>query len=238
VVPDLATTLPMSPKRKMLTPENWTSVSYVVAAVPVPDFAISAFPSSQSVAAGGSVSYGVSVAASNGFTGDIGLSVTGLPSGTSATFTPVTVAAPGSSTLDITSITSTPTGSYTLVVSGTAADGTTRSTTATYTVTAAVIPDFTLDVSPKSRVITKKTSTSYTATIAARGGFSGVVTFAVAGLPAGATASFSPPTVTTVGTSKLTLTTSSSSPIGQYKLQITASSGSLSRTATAALTIK
>jgi hypothetical protein len=44
-----------------------------------PDFTISAAPTSKNVVAGGSASYSVGVTALNGFTGDVSLSVGGLP---------------------------------------------------------------------------------------------------------------------------------------------------------------
>ena len=54
-----------------------------------PDFGLAVAPSSATVAAGGSAGYAVTVSALNGFTGDVAsLSVTGLPAGASASFSP------------------------------------------------------------------------------------------------------------------------------------------------------
>jgi photosystem II stability/assembly factor-like uncharacterized protein len=215
-----------------------TILGRIVSSTPLPDFAVSGSPSSQTVTAGGSASYSISVSVSNGFSGNVALSATGLPSGSSATFAPETVAAPGNATLTVTSSSNTPAGSYPLTVTGTATDGTTHSTSLTYIVTAQAVSDFVLDVSPKSRQIAKKTSTTYTASITATGGFSGVVSFAITGLPAGATASFSPATVNTSGSSKLTVNTAAGTPAGQYTLQIQASSGSISHTSSVKLTVR
>ena len=47
---------------------------------------------------------------------------------------------------------------------------------------------------PASRTIVQGKSTTYTATMTTKTGFSGTVAFSVTGLPAGATATFSPTT--------------------------------------------
>lgn len=84
-----------------------------------PDFTISATPSSRNVVQGSSTTYTVSVAAQNGFTGTVGLGASGLPSGASAGFNPVSINGSGSSTLTVTTASTTPPGTYTLSVNGT-----------------------------------------------------------------------------------------------------------------------
>ena len=68
------------------------------------------------------------------------------------------------------------------------------------------------------------------------GGFAGSVDLAVGGLPAGATASFSP--ASTAGTSTLSVQTARNAKPGTSTLTITGTSGTLTRTATATLQIK
>ncbi len=94
-----------------------TTVSLVVNAPP--DFSISASPSSQTVTAGQSTTYSVTVSAINGFTGTVTLSASGLPSGATGSFTPTSVATSGTSTLAVTTASSTPAGTYTLTITGT-----------------------------------------------------------------------------------------------------------------------
>ena len=72
-----------------------------------PDFMTSSTPASQSVVAGGSARYSVGVTALNGFTGDVSLSVVGLPASVGATFTPATITTAGSSQLALSTSTST-----------------------------------------------------------------------------------------------------------------------------------
>jgi hypothetical protein len=73
--------------------------------------------------------------------------------------------------------------------------------------------------------------------VAPSGGFTGTVGLSASGLPTGATASFNPSSLTTSGTSTLTVSTANSTPAASYPLTITGTSGSLSQTATATLVV-
>jgi hypothetical protein len=74
----------------------------VVVSPPAADFTISASPSSQTVKRKSSVTYKVTVAASNGVSSSVSLSVSGLPSKATASFSPNPVStSAGSSTLTI-----------------------------------------------------------------------------------------------------------------------------------------
>src|SRR6266567_4238560 len=87
------------------------------AAVSAPvDFTLSASPASQAMTPGGLTSYSVAINPTGGFTGQVTLSVSGVPSGGSDSFTPNPATA--SSTLSVTTSTSTPAGSYTLTITG------------------------------------------------------------------------------------------------------------------------
>src|SRR5207247_2055955 len=78
-------------------------------------FTVAASPASQTVWQGGSTSYGVTINPTGGFTGQVTLSVSGLPGGASGTFAPNP--ATGSSTLSVATSASTA-GSYTLTLTG------------------------------------------------------------------------------------------------------------------------
>ena len=88
-------------------------------------------------------------------------------------------------------------------------------------------PDFSLSASPASQTVAPGASTTYNVTVTQSGGFSGTVTFSPSGLPAGAGADFSPPSVNGSGSSTMTVTTSGATPPGSYTLTITGTSGSL-----------
>jgi subtilase family serine protease len=200
----------------------------------VSDFTISASPSSQSANQGTTANYTVSLTPLNGFSNTVSFSISGLPAGATATFTPASLAGSGTSTLAITTTASTPTGSYPLTITGT--DGIlTHTTPITMVVT---VPDFSLSATPASQAIVSGDSTSYTATIAPLNGYTGTVSFSVSGLPAGATATFTPASVTTSGSSTLAIsTTAGTTPAGNYVLTITASDGTLTHTAAVNLSV-
>lgn len=97
--------------------------------------------------------------------------------------------------------------------------------------------NFTLSVSPSSRTVSKGGSASYSVSVSPLNGFTGTVNFAVAGVPSGATASFSPATITTSGTTKLAIATKLSAK-GTFTLTITGTSGTLTNSVKATLVIK
>jgi PKD repeat protein len=87
--------------------------------VTVSDFSLSATPPSQSVLPGGGASFTATVMPLNGFTGTVTFSVSGLPSGATASFNPSAVSTSGSTTLSVSTSSSTPAGSYPLTITGT-----------------------------------------------------------------------------------------------------------------------
>ena len=198
------------------------------------DFSVSATPPSRTVAPAAGTSYTVNVTPSNGFTGTVNFSVTGLPSGATASFTPASVAGSGSTTLSVNTASSTPTGTSTLTITATSG---TLTHTAQVTLVVAQPADFSVSATPSSRTVAPAAGTSYTVNVTPSNGFTGTVNFSVTGLPSGATASFSPSSVAGSGSSNLSLNTSSSTPGGTYPLTITATSGSLVHSTQVTLTV-
>lgn len=98
-------------------------------------------------------------------------------------------------------------------------------------------PDFSVTATPSSQNVAPGKSTSYTVNVTPSGGFTGSVSFSVAGLPSGATGSFTPSSVSGSGSSTLTVNASTSTPAGTYPLTITATSGSLTHTAQVNLSV-
>jgi hypothetical protein len=93
-------------------------------------------------------------------------------------------------------------------------------------------PDFYLASIPASSVTVARGSVGYPKVfVDPVNGFGGTVTLSVTGLPSGATATFSPASVGTSGSSMLTIATSSTTPAGTYPLTITGVSGSLTHIA-------
>jgi subtilase family serine protease len=83
-------------------------------------------------------------------------------------------------------------------------------------------PNFALSVLPSSQTVTAGSSTSYTVTVTSSGGYSGTVGLSVAGLPTGATGTFSSSSVSGgSGSSTLSIQTTSTTSAGTYNLTIT-----------------
>ncbi len=202
---------------------------------PAPDFSISLTPSSQSVAQGNGANYTVTITPANGFSDTVSFSVSGLPSGASASFAPSTVSGQGTSTLNVATTSSTPVGSYTLTITA-SSPSLSHSVTAGLTVNSA--QDFSLSASPSSLSIARGNSGTYTVSIAALQGFAGSVNLKVTGVPNRVTASFNPATVSGSGSSALSVQTGRKSHAGTYNLTITGTSGNLAHSTTVALVLR
>ncbi len=113
-----------------------TTVSLTVTSVPTPNFTIAASPSSVSIAKGAAGSSTISTTVSGGFNSAIALSASGQPAGVTVSFSPSSIAAPGSgsSTMNITVASTAATGTSTITVTGTGSS-ITHTTTVTLTVT-------------------------------------------------------------------------------------------------------
>jgi subtilisin family serine protease len=98
-------------------------------------------------------------------------------------------------------------------------------------------PDFAIAATPASQSVVQGSSTSYTATVTASGGFTGTVTFSASGLPAGAAASFNPASVAAAGSSTMTVTTTATTPAGSYPITVTGTSGALTHSTTVTLIV-
>ena len=160
-----------------------------------PDFSLAATPASQSVNQGSTATYTVTESVFDNYSNTVTFSVSGLPAGASPTFTPPTLSGAGTSSLSITTLATTPLGSYPLTITGT--DGVlTHTASVTLVITA---PDFSLTASPASQTVVVGNTANYTATVAALNGYAGTVSFSVSGLPAGASPIFTPPSVTGSG---------------------------------------
>jgi hypothetical protein len=85
----------------------------------LPDFGLAATPTTTTTPAGGNASCGLTLSSSLGFSGSVTLSASGLPPGATASFSPVSVVSPGSSTVTLATSLATPGGSYPITITGT-----------------------------------------------------------------------------------------------------------------------
>jgi len=202
------------------------------------DFTISASPASLTVLQGNQGSSTITTTISGGFNASIALSASGAPSGTTVSFNPASIAAPGAgtSTMTITVGTSTPTGTYPISVSG-SGGGIQHTATVTLTVTAA--PNFTISASPASLSVLQGNQGSSTITTTISGGFNASIVLSASGAPTGTTVSFNPATIAApgAGSSTLTITVGASTPTGTYVITVSGSGGGIVRTVTVNLTV-
>jgi len=212
------------------------SVARFVQVAAQSDFSLSATPSSRSVVQGGNTTYTVNVAAVGGFSGNVGLTVSGLPQGGVASFNPTSVTGTGSSTLSVGTLSSPPAGNYTLTITGTSG-ALVHSATVTLAVNAAV-GDFSIAASPASQTVSRKTSTKFTITVSAINGFSGTVNLSLSWLPKATTYTFTPSSVVGAGNSNLTISPKPPAVPGTYSVSITGTSGSVSHSTGVSLRIQ
>jgi probable HAF family extracellular repeat protein len=96
-------------------------------------------------------------------------------------------------------------------------------------ITACGPPDYLVSVDPPFKVIGQNSQTQFNVKVQPVKGFSGTVNLSVEGLPAGASASFSSPSLTIPGTSVLTVSADTSLATGRYQLMVVATSGNVRR---------
>jgi len=116
-----------------------TANNCVITRTATNDFSISASPTSLTVAAGASGTSTISTAVSSGTAGTVTLTVSGAPSGVTASLSPSSVTAGGSSTLTVTAASTAASATATITITGT--EGTvTHSTTVSLTVNGTTPP--------------------------------------------------------------------------------------------------
>ena len=200
-----------------------------------PNFTMSASPNAISISRGASGHVTITTSVFNGFSFPITLTVSGLPSGVTASFSSTTIIAPGAgtSTLTFTVSSSTAPGVYSIMVSGTGGS-LNRNTTVTLTVS-----NFTIAASPSSLSIMQGSSGTSTISTTTSGNFSSTVALSASGLPSGVTYSFSPSSITTpaTGSSTLTFMVSPTAAAGSYTITITGTGGGITHTTTVTLNV-
>jgi hypothetical protein len=100
-----------------------------------------------------------------------------------------------------------------------------------------VANDFSLTASPTSAAVNPGASATSALTTAVTSGSAQTVSLSASGLPSGATASFSPASVTAGASSTLTVSTSASTPAGTYPVTVTGTGTAATHTATFTLTV-
>jgi hypothetical protein len=197
-----------------------------------PNFELSPSPSSLTITQGSNGTSTITITPQNGFSGNVTLSASGLPSGVTAAFSPNPAST--TSTLTLTASGTAATGTVTVTIKGTSG-ALTNTTTLSLTVNPVATPDFSLTAAPTSVTVVQGSSGTSTITVVPVDGFSGSVTLSASGLPSGVTAGFSPNPTTS--TSTLTLTASATATTGTVTVTVKGVSGSLTHTTTLSLTV-
>ena len=203
---------------------------------PVPDFILSAAPANVTVKLGHSATTPITATAVGGFSSDVGLSVSGLPSGVTAVLNPASFSAPGSgtSTLTFSAGASAAAGTSTVTVT---ANGGGISHTTNVALTVVASPDFILTVSPASISMAPGNSASATVTSAVVGGFSGDISLSICCTPTGVISHLDSIPFPGGGSTTLTFTANSLPATGTSNLNIVGSSGGFTHSIPLSLTI-
>jgi hypothetical protein len=99
-------------------------------------------------------------------------------------------------------------------------------------------PDFTISASPSSLSVVKGNSATTTVSTTLSGGFNSAISLSASGVPAGASATFSPTSIGAPGSGSSTLTLASgTAAAGTYTVTVTGSGGGKTHTTTVSFTI-
>lgn len=184
------------------------------------DFYGSISPTAQNIKPGQTTTYQITLFPTGGYNADITLSVSDLPPGAIASFSQNPVhGGSGSSTLSVSLPISSPQPQiYAFQITGTS--GILTHTTTAYLGVSSSGGDFTGTITPTQTVVAGGTA-SYSVNLTSINGGAGDVNLTVSGLPAGATASFTPSAIPgSSGSSTLSVVTTSGTTPGSYALVV------------------
>ncbi|HEV8445731.1 MAG TPA: hypothetical protein VGQ44_02880 [Gemmatimonadaceae bacterium] len=202
-----------------------------------PAISITLSASSLSVVQGTTGTVTVTLARTGGFSGDVAIGVTGLPTG--VTVSSATIASGATSaTLTFTVAANAAPGNSSVTINASGTGVTAASATVALTVTAATVSgNYTLTASPAAPSIAQGGSATVVITVNRTGGFAGPVALAVTGAANGLGATLA--TASTTGTTDtLTLTASATATVGAQTLTIKGTSTGLTdQTVTVQVTI-
>jgi trimeric autotransporter adhesin len=180
----------------------------------------------------------VAVTRGGGYAGAVTLSLTEVPDELTAALDPVSLSGSGTSTLTLTAGQTAVPGIYDLVVTGSGAGVASRSATLSVTIIApSQSPSIDVALGAAALSLPQGQSGTVGVDISRSGGYTGDVSLAASGLPAGVTAAFNPAPVSG-SSSVLTLAASSGATPGSYTITVTGSGTGVSdASATLTLTV-
>jgi hypothetical protein len=209
---------------------------------PPQDFSLSVTPASTTLIANGTpASVSLLATAQNGFAANVPITITGLPAGVVAQPSTLTLTPGAATTITLTAASGAAAGSGTVTFTGTSGS-LTHTASLALTVMAPPAPppaaaDFTLTLTPQSLTVSPGSGQTVQVTATALNGFTGTTTVALSGLPAEVT---STPTLVTLAPGvpqTVTLSAGNTAAAAMANVVFTGTSGSLTHTATLALTV-
>jgi hypothetical protein len=199
------------------------------------DYSPSVSPAALNVVTGASAQTEVSVNRMGGFTGDVMFTVTGLPSGVTAAFTP-TPATAGTTTLLLTAASDVVVGTYNLTVTGSAAGLPNHSIPLVLTV--APPPALSLTVLTPTLTVAKGAIGQSNLILTRTGGLVGDVRLSTEGVPAGVSSIFLPATMTGAATSSIvTFSVGAGATNGTYTIVVRGDNSAAGVSGTSTLTL-
>jgi hypothetical protein len=217
-----------------------TQASLSVTAATAADFSLGVMPASISLTANGTTNVvSILATAQNGFSSNVQVTIAGLPTGVTAQPSSLTLTPGTAATVTLSAPAGTAAGSSTATITGTSG-ALTHAASLPITVIAPppAQADFSLAVSPQSLSLTVGgAGQPVQLTATALNGFSATTAVALSGLPAGVTANPASVSLTPGTPQSITLTAGNSAQAGTANVAFTGTSGSLSHTATLALTV-
>ncbi len=202
------------------------------------DFTLTATPASISlVPGGGGQQISVNAVPANGFTGMVNVAIAGLPIGVTAQPATLSLTPGTAQTVTVTAAASAAAGSAMVTFTGTSG-ALSHSATVAATI-AAPPPDYTLTLSPASvTIVAGAAGAAVSVTATALNSFTGTVTVAITGLPAGVAANPATLSLAPGVAQNTTLTAALSATAATSTVTFTGTSGSISHSATVALTVQ
>ncbi len=197
--------------------------------------AVTASPSSLTLAQGASGTVTVNLTRGGGFTGSVNVAITGLPAGITTSISPSPITEGTTSATITVNVASTVTpNTYTATV--TASGSGVSDASAQYAITVTAAPNYALTLTPNALTVAQGASGTVAVALA-RTNFAGAVNLALSGAPAGATGTFNPASATT-DASQLTINVASTVAPGTYTMTVTGTATGISdKTATITLTV-
>jgi hypothetical protein len=205
-----------------------------------PDFSLSVLPATAFVT-GGATGQPVSVIASaiHGFSGQVTVAPSGLPTGVSTKPTTLTLIPGVAQNMTFSADTTVGNGSATVTLTGNSGMLSHTATVALATTAPPPPPDFSLTVVPASQTLVAGTiGTALSLQATAIGDFASQVAVGISGLPAGVSANPASPTLTPGTAQNVTLTASAGAAIGQSTVIFIGTADALSHSATLALSVQ